>query len=45
MHNNAHDLIGVYLFSKTEMPTPWHRLDELRAGGNAPLVDYERWGV
>ena len=45
MYENAHDLIGVYLYSGTEMPAPWYRLDELRAGGQTPIVDYEHWGL
>ena len=45
MYNGDDQLIGMYLFSKTEMPTPWKQLDELRGGGGLAVVDFEHWGL
>ncbi len=45
MYNADDQLIGMYLFSMSEMPTPWKRLDELRGGGGLTLLDFEHWGL
>ena len=45
MYNAEDQLIGMYLFSKSEMPIPWKRLDELRGGGGLTLIDFEHWGL
>ena len=45
MYNGDNQLIGMYQFSKSEMPTPWKRLDELRGGGSQVLIDFEHWGL
>ncbi len=45
MYNSADELIGMYLFTKSEMPIPWKRLDELRGGGGITIVDFEHWGL
>ncbi len=45
MYNGDDELIGMYQFSKSEMPTPWKRLDELRGGGGLTLIDFEHWGL
>ncbi len=45
MYNGDDQLIGMYQFSKSEMPTPWKRLDELRGGGGLTLLDFEHWGL
>jgi hypothetical protein len=45
MYNVADDLIGVYLYSTSEMPPPWEKLDKILGGGSIPVVDFEHWGV
>ena len=45
MYNDIDELIGMYMFSKSEMPIPWKRLDELRGGGGLSLIDFEHWGL
>jgi len=45
MYNGDDQLIGMYQFSKSEMPIPWKRLDELRGGGSQVLIDFEHWGL
>jgi hypothetical protein len=46
MYDRRDALIGVYLYSNAEMPSPpWQRLDGLQAGGGLPLLDYEHWGL
>ena len=45
MYNSADELIGIYQFSKSEMPMPWKRLDELRGGGGLTLIDFEHWSL
>ena len=44
MYNSADELIGIYQFSKTEMPAPWKLTEEI-SGGAAPVIDYEHWGL
>ena len=45
MYNGDDELIGIYQFSKSEMPVPWKRLDELRGGGGKVLIDFEHWSL
>ena len=45
MYNGDDQLIGMYQFSKSEMPIPWKRLDELKGGGSQVLIDFEHWGL
>ena len=45
MYNGDDRLIGMYQFSKSEMPVPWHRWDDLRGGGSQVLIDFEHWGL
>ena len=45
MYNSDDQLIGMYLFSKSEMPTPWKRLDELKGGGGLTIIDFEHWSL
>ena len=45
MYNGDDQLIGMYQFSKYEMPIPWKRLDELRGGGGFTLIPFEHWGL
>ena len=45
MYNGADELIGMYLFSKSEMPTPWKRWDDLQGGGGITLIDFEHWSL
>ena len=45
MYNQLDELIGVYLYNKTEMPLPWQRLDELKGAGLNKVVDFEHWGL
>ena len=45
MYNAEDQLIGMYQFSKYEMPSPWKRLDELRGGGGLSLINFEHWGL
>ena len=45
MYNGDDHLIGMYQYSKTEMPIPWKRLDELRGGGGLTIIDFEHWGL
>ena len=45
MYNADDELIGMYLFSKSEMPVPWHRWDELKGGGGLTLIDFEHWSL
>ncbi len=35
----------MYQFSKSEMPTPWKRLDELRGGEGLTLIDFGHRGL
>ena len=44
MYDTDAELIGIYLFSETEMPAPWKRMDEL-LGGGTPVIDHEHWGI
>jgi len=39
------DLIGVYMYSKTEMPPPWKHLDSLAGGGGLNIIDFSHWGI
>jgi hypothetical protein len=45
MYNDVDELIGIYLYIKSEMPPPWDKIDELRGGGGIPVVDFEHWGL
>ena len=45
MYNADDELLGMYLFSKSEMPSPWHRWDELKGGGGLTLIDFEHWSL
>jgi hypothetical protein len=45
MYNDVDELIGLYLYIKSEMPPPWDQLDELLGGGGSPIVDFEHWGL
>ena len=45
MYNGDDQLMGMYLFSTSEMPSPWKRLDDLRGGGGLTLIDFEHWGL
>ena len=45
MYNGADELIGMYQFTRSETPTPWKRLDELRGGGGLTIIDFEHWGL
>ena len=45
MYNGDDELIGMYLFTKFEAPSPWHRWDDLRGGGGKVLIDFEHWGL
>ncbi len=45
MYNADDKLMGMYMFSKSEMPIPWKRLDELRGGGGKLVIDFEHWGL
>ena len=45
MYNSLDELIGIYLYNKTEMPLPWQRLDELKGAGLNKVVDFEHWGL
>ena len=45
MFNHQDEFIGVYLYSDSEMPAPWQRLDQLLGGGGLPLIDHEHWGL
>ncbi len=45
MYNQLDELIGVYLYNKTEMPLPWQRLDELKGAGRNEVVGFEHWGL
>ena len=45
MYSTGDELIGVYLYSDSEMPAPWKRLHVLRGGGGVTMVDHEHWGM
>ena len=45
MFNSLENLIGVYLFSETEMPPPWEEMDELKSVGRTKIVDFAHWGL
>ena len=45
MYNSFDDLIGVYLYSETEMPLPWERHDLLSGGGGLTIIDYPHWSL
>ena len=45
MYDNQDELIGVYLYSDSEMPhDPWLRMENLLVGGR-PVIGYEHWGM
>jgi hypothetical protein len=44
MYDNEDELIGIYLLSDTEMPSPWESAEQITSGG-APIIDYEHWGL
>ena len=45
MFNHQDEFIGVYLYSDSEMPPPWRKLDQLLGGGGLPLIEREHWGL
>jgi hypothetical protein len=45
MYDGDDQLIGLYLYSMSEIPAPWHRMDQLLVGGGAALLDFEHWGL
>ena len=45
MYNGLDELIGVYLYNKTELPTPWERQDSLESVGDVKVIDFEHWGL
>ena len=45
MYNGDDQLMGMYQYSRSEMPIPWKRLDDLRGGGGKVLIDFEHWGL
>ena len=44
LFNHLDELIGIYLFSETEMPAPWTEWDDLRGGGSLLLLE-EHWAL
>ena len=44
MYNGADELIGMYQFTRSETPTPWKRLDELRGGGGLTIIELRALG-
>ena len=45
LYNRADELIGLYLYSRSEMPPPWVRHDELLGGGGLKLIDFDHWSL
>ena len=45
LYSAGDKLIGVYLYSLVEMPTPWQVMEELPGGGGTPVIDREHWGL
>ena len=45
MYDTSDELIGIYLFSKNEMPPPWRKIEELLGGGGLTIIDFEHWGL
>ena len=43
MFDKGDQIVGVYLYSKAEMPQPFERADEL--SGGTKLIDFEHWGL
>ena len=44
MYNHLDELIGVYLYSESEMPLPWSPIEELQGGGQT-LLDFPHWSL
>ena len=46
MFNSEDELIGIYLVSKNEMPSPpWRRVDELKGAGSKTIIDAAHWSL
>ena len=45
MFNYEDRLIGVYLASESEMPSPWRLTEELSGGGGILLIEEDHWGL
>ena len=44
MYDSLDQLIGIYLLSNAEKPSPWERAEQITSGG-VPIIDYEHWGL
>ena len=44
MYSHTDHLIGVYLYSESEMPVPWAPIEELQGGGQT-LLDFPHWSL
>ena len=45
MFSHDDELIGMYQYSRAEMPLPWRRQDQLLGGGGLTLIDFEHWSL
>ena len=45
IYNYYNQLTGIYLYTENTMPNPWLKLDELRGGGGAIVVEKEHYGL
>ena len=44
MYSHLDELIGIYLYSESEMPLPWSPIEELQGGGQT-LLDFPHWSL
>jgi hypothetical protein len=45
MYSSEGHLIGLYMFSRQELPAPWERTEQISGGGGTRVIDYEHWGL